>query len=252
MNDRNLQYQYLVRLGDNALILGQRLSELVGHGPALEEEMANANVALDLIGQARGWLDLAAERRGDGSDADRLAYHRDCADFCNVLLVEQPNGDYAVTIARQFLFDAFHQPLLEQLAHSRDPQVAALAAKALKEVRYHLRRSSEWLIRLGDGTEESHRRTQDAVDLLWPYTGELLCADAVDEAMLEAGIGADLTQVGAAWHARVKEVFAEATLRKPDAGWMQSGGKQGRHSEYLGFILAEMQFLPRAYPDARW
>jgi ring-1,2-phenylacetyl-CoA epoxidase subunit PaaC len=246
------QYHYLLRLGDNALVLGQRLCEWIGHAPVLEEELATANVALDLIGQATAWLELAAARRGDGVDADRLAFHRDAMDFQNVLLVEQPNGDYAHTIARQFFFDAFHYPLLEQLARSQDEQVAGIAAKAVKEARYHLRRSGEWVIRLGDGTEESHQRMQQAVDALWMYTGEMLMADAMDQAMLAQGVGADLAQVAKAWQGYVDEVLAEATLTRPSQEWMQQGGKQGRHSEHLGYLLAEMQFLPRAYPDARW
>lgn len=252
MSNDDKQFQYLLRLGDNALVLGQRLSEWVGHAPVIEEEIATANVALDLIGQANAWLGLAAECRGDGSNADRLAFHRDAWDFHNALLVEQPNGDYAVTIARQFFFDAFHYPLLEQLARSVHPGVAAVAAKAVKEARYHLRRSSEWVIRLGDGTEESHGRMQAAIDDLWMYTGELLTADEVDHAMLKTGVGADLTEVARRWHAQVDDVLTQATLARPGQEWMQQGGKQGRHSEHLGYLLAEMQFLPRAYPDARW
>lgn len=251
MSIDNKHYQYLLRLGDNALVLGQRLSEWVGHAPVIEEEIATANVALDLIGQANAWLGLAAECRGD-VDADWLAYRRDAWDFHNALLVEQPNGDYAATIARQFFFDAFHYPLLEQLSGSADPAVAAIAAKAVKEARYHLRRSSEWVIRLGDGTEESHARMQAAIDNLWMYTGELLTADEVDQAMLQAGIGADLAEVARRWHALVDDVLTQATLARPGQDWMQQGGKQGRHSEHLGYLLAEMQFLPRAYPDARW
>ncbi|WP_440995785.1 1,2-phenylacetyl-CoA epoxidase subunit PaaC [Arhodomonas sp. SL1] len=249
-DERNLQI-YVLRQADNALVLGQRLSEWVGHAPALEEEMATANVALDLIGQAKSWLEYAAELRG-GSDADTLAFHRDVLDFHNALLVEQPNGDYALTIARQFFFDAFHLPLLEQLSSSADPRIAEIAAKSAKEVGYHLRRSSEWMIRFGDGTEESQRRVTDAVDRLWPFTGELFAGDEVDEAMRSAGVGADLGAVRERWSTTVDEVFAEAGLARPEDGWMQSGGKQGHHSEHLGYLLAEMQFMPRAYPDARW
>lgn len=252
MSDANKQFEYLLRLGDNALVLGQRLSAWVGHAPVLEEEMATANVALDLIGQARSWLDLAGEVEGGGRDADALAYHRDAWDYHNALLVEQPNGDYAVTIMRQFLFDAFHLPLLEQLGASRDERVRDIAAKSLKEVRYHLRRSSEWVIRLGDGTEESHRRTQVALDELWRFTGELMTPDDVDRAMVKQGIGADLDKVAEVWRSEVEKVLEKATLEQPGEQWMQQGGKQGQHSEHLGYILAEMQFLPRAYPDARW
>ncbi|WP_435105735.1 1,2-phenylacetyl-CoA epoxidase subunit PaaC [Arhodomonas sp. AD133] len=252
MSDDRNRYLYVLRLADNALVLGQRLSEWIGHAPALEEEMATANVSLDLIGQAKSWLEYAAELGGDERDADTLAFHRDVLDFHNTLLVEQPNGDYALTIARQFLFDAFHMPLLEQLSRSGDERVAEIAAKSAKEAGYHIRRSSEWMIRFGDGTDESHQRVQAAVDRLWPYTGELFTGDALDEAMHQAGVGADLAEVREQWSATVDEVFAEATLRRPEDGWMQSGGKQGEHSEHLGFLLAEMQFLPRAYPDARW
>nr|AIK66573.1 phenylacetate-CoA oxygenase [Arhodomonas sp. Seminole] len=252
MSDDRNRYLYVLRLADNALVLGQRLSEWIGHAPALEEEMATANVSLDLIGQAKSWLDYAAELEGEGRDADTLAFHRDVLDFHNTLLVEQPNGDYALTIARQFFFDAFHMPLLEQLARSGDPRIAEIAAKSAKEVGYHVRRSSEWIIRFGDGTDESHQRVQAAVDRLWPFTGELFSGDGLDEAMREAGIGADLAAVREQWSATVDEVFAEATLTRPEDGWMQSGGKQGEHSEHLGYLLAEMQFLPRAYPDARW
>ncbi len=252
MSDVNKQFEYLLRLGDNALVLGHRLSAWVGHAPVLEEEMATANVALDLIGQAKSWLDLAGQVEGEGRDADRLAYHRDAWDYHNALLVEQPNGDYAMTIMRQFLFDAFHLPLLEQLAASGDERVRDIAAKSVKEVRYHLRRSSEWVIRLGDGTEESHRRTQAALDELWRFTGELMTPDTVDLAMVEQGLGADLGPVTDAWRQRVEQVLQTATLQQPGEQWMQQGGKQGRHSEHLGYILAEMQFLPRAYPDARW
>ena len=252
MSKGNPQFEYALRLGDNALVLGQRLSAWIGHAPVLEEEMATANVELDLIGQARSWLDLAGEIEGTGRDADALAYHRDAWDYRNGLMVELPNGDYAMTIVRQFLFDAFHQPLLEQLTRSSDERVRNIAAKSSKEVGYHLRRSSEWVIRFGDGTEESHDRAQAAVDELWMYTGEFLTPDEVDDALAGGGFGANLAPVAEAWHRSVAEVLAQATLRQPESGWMQSGGKQGRHTEHLGLILAEMQFLPRAYPDARW
>ena len=246
------RFEYLLRLGDSNLILGQRLSAWLGHAPVLEEEMATGNVALDLVGQARSWLGLAGELEGKGRDEDRLAYFRDAFDYRNVLLAERPNGDYAYTIMRQFLYDAYHYPLLEQLSASADERIREIAAKSLKEVEYHLRRSSEWVIRLGDGTEESHRRTQDALDDLWMYTGEMLTPDGIDLALQEAGIGADLEQVAGFWHERVNAITAEATLTIPDESWMQQGGKQGRHTEHLGYVLAEMQHLPRSYPDARW
>ncbi len=255
MNERpgfSPKLDYLLRLGDNALILGQRLGEWCGHGPVLEQDIALTNVALDLIGQARSWLTYAGEVEGRGRGEDQLAFLRDAWDFRNLLLVEQPNGDFAHTLARQFFFDAFHHPLMEQLLRSSDQQIAAIAEKAIKEVTYHLRYSSEWIIRLGDGTEESHRRMQTAVDDLWMYTGECYTPDEVDKSARETGLGADLEAIGKAWHARVDDIFEQATLKMPAGEWMQSGGKQGRHTEHLGYILADMQFLQRAYPDMEW
>ena len=253
MNTREQQqFEYLLRLGDSDLILGQRLSAWLGHAPVLEEEMATGNVALDLVGQARSWLSLAGELEAQGRDADRLAYFRDAFDYRNVLITERPNGDYAYTIMRQFLFDAYHYPLLQQLSGSAHEGIREVAAKSVKEVEYHVRRSSEWVIRMGDGTQESHQRIQAALDDLWMYTGEMLTPDDVDDALLEAGVGADLEQVARSCHDRVRAVTEEATLTLPDESWMQQGGKQGRHTEHLGYILAEMQHLPRSYPDARW
>jgi ring-1,2-phenylacetyl-CoA epoxidase subunit PaaC len=251
-DDLDPRTEYLLRLGDNALILGHRLSEWCGHGPALEEDIALSNIALDLIGQATLWLGRAGVSEGAGRDADDLAYKRDVLDWRNCLLVEQPNGDFAVTIVRQFLFDCHHHALLEGLAGSRDAEVAAIAAKALKEVTYHRRHSGEWLIRLGDGTGESHARAQAALDLLWGYSHELLEADAVDEEMAARGIGIEPSGLKPAWDAMVTPVLAEATLRRPDDAWSVRGGRQGIHTEHLGYLLAEMQYLPRAYPDARW
>jgi ring-1,2-phenylacetyl-CoA epoxidase subunit PaaC len=244
--------EYLLRLGDNSLILGHRVSEWCGHGPVLEEDIALSNIALDLIGQATLWLGHAGTIEGAGRSADDLAYKRDVLDWRNCLLVEQPNGDFAVTIARQFLFDCHHHALLEALTGSLEADVAAIAAKALKEVTYHRRHSGEWLIRLGDGTEESHHRMQTAVDALWGYTHELFEADETDRAVAERGIGVDPAGLKPAWDAAVAPVLGEAGLRRPDDAWSVRGGRQGAHSEHLGYILAEMQFLPRAYPDARW
>ncbi len=244
--------EYLLRLGDNCLILSQRLSEWCGHGPVLEEDIALTNVALDLLGQARFWLSYAGEIEATGRDEDQLAFLRDAGEFRNVLLVEHPNGDYGVTTARQFYFDNWHFLLLERLQHSSDSRVAGIAAKALKEVTYHLERSRGWVIRLGDGTAESHRRMQSALDQLWPYTGELFDMDAVDKEMLERGIGADLALLREPWLERVQETLAEATLTMPVGSWMQRGGKHGVHTEKLGYLLAEMQFLQRAYPGAQW
>jgi len=247
------RYEYLLRLGDSALILSQRLSEWCGKGPALEEDMALTNTALDLLGQARLWLSLAAEQVGNGADEDTLAYLRDDREFHNVLLVEQPNGTYADTLARQFLFDAWSSLALRQLLSSSDAAIAAIAEKAVKEVSYHLRRTSELVVRLGDGTERSHAMMQVAIDKVWPYHHELFMADAVDAEMTAAGIGFDPASLRDEWLAYVREVLAEATLTVPAAGgWMPKGGKQGLHSEHLSKLLAEMQVLQRSHPGARW
>jgi ring-1,2-phenylacetyl-CoA epoxidase subunit PaaC len=244
---------YLLRLGDNALILSQQLSQWCGKGPALEEDMALTNVALDLLGQTRMWYEYAAELEGAGRDEDALAYLRDAHEFKNCLLLEQPNGNYADTLVRQFLFDAWHYFLIEALTRSSDARIAAIAEKSLKEVTYHLRRSGDLMVRLGDGTEVSHAKTQSAVNELWMYSGEVFAYDAVDEAMVAAGVAPAADELRAHWLAHVGEILAEATLAMPPAdAWMQSGGKQGRHSEHLGYILAEMQFLQRAYPGAEW
>jgi ring-1,2-phenylacetyl-CoA epoxidase subunit PaaC len=252
MTPLNPLFEYLLRLGDNCLILSHRLSEWVGHSPAIEEELALANVALDLLGQTQSWLGLAAETEGKGRDADQLAYRRDAGEFRNLLLVEQPNGEFAHTMARQFYFDAWHYLLLQGLAQSKDANIAAIAAKALKEVSYHLRRSGDWVITLGDGTEESHRRMQTAIDDLWMYTGEMFELDAVEQALVEQGVAADCAGLRAPWLAHVGGTLAEATLELPRSSWALRGGKRGVHSEHLGYVLAEMQFLQRAYPNATW
>ena len=245
-------FEGLCRLGDSTLVLGHRVSEWCGHAPVLEEDIALANVALDLIGQTQMWLALAADVEDKGRDADALAFRRDVWEFRNLLLVERPNGDFGHTLMRQFLFDAWHQPMLAGLAQSRDTRVAEIAAKAGKEVAYHLERSADLVIRLGDGTKESHARMQTALNALWPYTGELMVPDATDAALAEAGIMPDLTGLRATWDALVRDVLAEAALAIPEADFMHKGGKLGRHSEHLGHMLATMQFLPRAYPDATW
>ncbi|MRV74650.1 phenylacetate-CoA oxygenase subunit PaaC [Duganella sp. FT92W] len=244
---------YLLRQGDNALVLSQRLSELCGKGPALEEDMALTNVALDLLGQTRMWFTYAGELEGQGRDEDRIAYHRDAHDFKNCLLVEQPNGNYADTMVRQFFFDTWHYFLIGALAACQDTRIAEIAEKSLKEVTYHLRRSGDLVVRLGDGTDVSHRKTQAAVDDLWMYTGEFFAYDDVDQAMVAAGIAPPADQLRAQWLAHVADILAEATLTMPSPdAWMQKGGKQGRHSEHLGYLLAEMQFLQRAYPESQW
>ena len=244
---------YLLRLGDNALILSQQLSQLCGKGPALEEDMALTNVALDLLGQTRLWFSYAAELENAGRDEDDIAFLRDAHDFKNCLLVEQPNGNYADTMMRQFFFDTWHYFQLLELTKAGDPRIVEVAQKSIKEVTYHLRRSGDLIVRLGDGTAESHKKTQAAADALWMYTGEMFNYDAVDSAMVAAGIAPPSELLRAAFLEHVAEIFAEATLvmPAPDA-WMQKGGKQGTHTEHLGFILAEMQFLQRAYPGAEW
>jgi len=239
-------------MGDNALILGQRLSEWCGHGPVLEQDIAITNIALDLMGQARSLLQYAAELEGKGRDEDQIAFLRDAWDFRNVLLVEQPNEDWAYTITRQFFFDAYHFYFLERLVESADAHLAAIAAKSLKEVTYHLRYSSEWMIRLGDGTDVSHQKMQTAVDDLWMYTGELLEMNEVDEILIAEGIGVDLNLIKPLYDQKITDILTEATLQKPTGTWMQTGGKVGRHTEHLGYILADMQFVQRAYPNSKW
>jgi ring-1,2-phenylacetyl-CoA epoxidase subunit PaaC len=244
-------FEYLLRLGDDRLVLGHRLSEWCGHGPILEEDIALANVALDLIGQATNFLHLAAQVEGQGRDEDALAFFREAIEYRNVKLVELPNGDYGRTIVRQFLFDAWSVLLLEKLAQSTHPELAGIAAKAHKEARYHVRHSGEWVLRLGDGTDESHRRAQTALDELWPYTGELFATDAVDEEL--AGTIAPLPrELEAAWRGVVEDVFRRATLALPPTGYMHGGGRQGRHTEHLGHLLSEMQILARSHPGVKW
>ena len=245
-------FVYLLRLGDNALVLAQRLAQWCGKGPTFEEDMALSNTALDLLGQARLWLTYAGEIEGKGRDEDALAFLRDGQDFYNTLLVEQPNGDYATTIVRQFYFDSWHILLLQRLMASADARIAEIAERALKEVTYHLRRSSDLVVRLGDGTDESHRRMQNAVDDLWPFTGEIFTPDAIDELIVTRNIGPQLATLRDPWLAHVTETFRSATLTVPQGTWMQKGGKQGQHTEHLGYLLAEMQFLQRAYPGAKW
>lgn len=246
------KFAFLLRLGDNCLVLAQRLSAWCGKGPAFEEDMALTNVALDLLGQARMWLSYAGEVEGAGRGEDQLAFLRDTGEFRNLLLVEQPNGDYAATLARQFLFDHWHLLLLGELAKSSDERIAAIAEKSAKEVVYHARRSADLVIRLGYGTTESSRRMQNAIDDLWAYTGEMFTADAVDDRLASRGVAPDPATLHKSWLSHVSEVLAEATLTLPAEPFAQQGGKQGRHSEHLGFLLAEMQFLQRAYPGAKW
>jgi ring-1,2-phenylacetyl-CoA epoxidase subunit PaaC len=251
--DVDQKVDYLLRQGDNALILSQQLSRLCGKGPALEEDMALTNVALDLLGQTRMWLTYAGQLEGKSRNEDHLAFLRDAHEMRCCLIVEQPNGNYADTMVRQFYFDTWHYFLMQGLAASSDPRIAEIAEKSVKEVSYHLRRSGDLIVRIGDGSADSHAKTQAAADALWMYSGEVFLYDAVDEAMVEQGVAPAVDGLRAAFLAHVAEIFAEATLAVPPAdAWMQSGGKQGRHSEHLGYILAEMQFLQRTYPGAEW
>lgn len=245
-------FQTLLRLGDNALILGHRLSEWCGHAPALEEDLALGNVALDLIGQAKMWLGYAGEVEGAGRDADALAYLRDAGGFRNLLLVEQNNGDFAQTMARQFFFDVWHYHLLEALQNSIDPRIAEIAAKSIREVAYHVERSRDWVLRLGDGTIESHRRMQAAIDDLWMYAGEMFETDDIDREICARDVGPDPSTLRAPWDSLVLATLEEATLSAPRSRFAQKGGKRGIHSEHLGFLLADLQFLQRAYPGASW
>ncbi|WP_043581414.1 1,2-phenylacetyl-CoA epoxidase subunit PaaC [Gemmatimonas phototrophica] len=244
--------EYLQRLGDDRLVLGHRLSEWCGHAPILEEDIALSNMALDLIGHATSILALAGAVEGQGRDEDALAFFRDGTAFRNALLVEQPNGDFAVTLVRQFLFDAYSVLLWDQLSHCGHEGLAAIAAKSLKEDKYHLRHSSEWVVRLGDGTDESHARTQRALDTLWKYTAELFERDAVDDAVAAMGIAVDTAALRSLWDGLVNDVLQRATLTRPPETGPRRGGRTGRHSEHLGHMLATMQSVARAHPGARW
>jgi ring-1,2-phenylacetyl-CoA epoxidase subunit PaaC len=243
---------YVTRLGDNALILGQRMIELVAAYPELEEELANANFALDYIGQARMFYAYAGELEGRGRGEDDFAFLRDEHEFRNYLLLEQPNGHFGDSITRLALYETFYLAQLEALTGCADERLASIAARAEKEIRYHLRHNVHWLVRLGDGTDESHGRVQGSVDALWQYTGELFAADDIDRAFAEAFGGPDLEAIHDSWRKSIAAILKEATLTMPEDGWMASGGKNGRHSEHLGYLVAEMQYLQRAHPGATW
>ena len=245
-------FEYALRLGDDALILGQRLSGWTGRCPTIEVDLSLANLALDLVGQATHFLAYAAQVEGRGRDADRLAFHRDVLDWRNCLLVEQPNGDFARTMSRQLLFSTYQKMLFDRLALSTDDLVASVAAKAVKEVAYHEELAAEWVIRLGDGTEESRRRMIDGLAWNWRFIPEIFDRDDVDEAMSASGIGTDVAALRDAYDARIRAVLTEATLPIPKDQRPILGGRRGHHSEHLGHLLSEMQFLPRAYPDAKW
>jgi ring-1,2-phenylacetyl-CoA epoxidase subunit PaaC len=251
-NDNSPLLTYVLRQGDRSLVLAQRLLENVAHAPELEEDMALGNIALDLIGQARLLYTYAGEIDGEGNDENHYAYWRDDTDFTNPLLVEQPNGDFAHLVTRQFLYDAFAAPFWAALAMSSDESLAAIAAKAVKETAYHLRHSRGWMIRLGDGTDESHQRMQAAVDQLWRFTDELFEQDAVEEGLKAGGVAPDMEALRAQWTATVDAVLAEATLTHPEDSTMRNGGRRGAHDEPFSFLIGEMQVVARAHPGASW
>lgn len=244
--------RYVLRLGDTSLVLAQRLGEWVGHSPALEEDLGLANISLDLLGQARLLLTYAGELEGRGRTEDDLAFSRDGSDYLNHALVEQPNGDFGQTIVRQVLVDAWQLELYEWLQHSSERRLREIAAKAFKETRYHFRYSAGWLIRLGDGTDESHRRVQSALNDLWRFTREFFAPDQTDDVMADGGVAPRLSDLQSRWSARIDEVLREATLQRPADVPYSWHGKRGEHTEHLGYLLADMQFLHRAYPGAQW
>jgi len=252
LTDNRIVFDYLLRLGDDSLILGQRLGEWCGHAPSVEVDLSLANMGLDLIGQATHFLNAAGEAEGKGRDGDALAFRRDVLDFRSCWLVEQPNGDFAQTMARQLLFSTWQEMLFDRLTASTDATIAAVAAKAVKEVRYHAELSAEWVIRLGDGTEESRQRMADGLDWHWRFVPELFEMDDTAIAAAGCGIGADVTQFRADYDAKLAAILAEATLEAPKDQRPILGGRRGHHSEHLGHILAVMQYLPRTYPDATW
>ena len=248
----NTLYKYILRIADDSLILGQRQSEMCGHGPILEEDIAQTNIALDLIGQATALFEYAATFTNGEKSSDDIAFLRFDREYSNLLLVEQPNGDFGQTIVRNWIFDTFRVLFFEELTKSKDTQLAAIAEKSLKETRYHWKHSSEWLIRLGDGTEESHNRTQDALNRLWKYSDEVFYMDEIEKELIEQGIAVDLNTIRQKFNDKINYVLSESTLTLPTNDWKQSGGRLGKHTEHLGFILAEMQYMQRAYPGMEW
>lgn len=249
---KNNLYKYILGIADNSLILGQRMGELCGHGPSLETDIACTNISLDLFGQVRSYYQYAAKIAGDGRTEDDIAMLRKEREYVNVLLVEQPNTDFAYTMARHFLFDVYHLLLLTELKKSKDMTLAAIATKCIKEVRYHQRFSSDWIRRLGDGTEESHNRMQAAINDLWTYTDELFHQTEADKAMVSEGIGVDVTKLKAAYYEKVNTILEESTLSIPESKYFQKGGKMGIHTEHMGFLLAELQYMQRTYPNMEW
>ena len=245
-------YKYVLALGDDALILGQRLSQWAYKGPFLEEDIALSNISLDMFGRANLLLEYAATLKGNGTTSDELAFKRNEREFSNHIICEQPNGNFADTIVRQFFLDAFYKLFLQKLTGSKDEQLSAIAQKSIKETTYHLRHSSKWIIRLGDGTVESHAKVQSAIDNLWMFTNELFEMNEIDNEMLEQKIGVDCSKLKIEWDKIINEVLSEATLNRPEDANMPTGGRQGIHTEHLGHLLSDMQYLQRAYPDATW
>ena len=251
MKNRDL-YDYILGIADNSLILGQRMGELCGHGPSLETDIACTNISLDLFGQVRSYFQYAAKIAGDGRTEDDIAMLRLEREYRNVLLVEQPNTNFAYTMGRQFLFDVYHLAFLKELQKSSDLTLSAIANKSLKEVGYHERFSSDWVKRLGDGTDESHAKMQEAIDDLWPYTHELFHLTETDQAMVKESIGVDVTKLKDDYYSKVEDLLVEATLKLPDSKYVQKGGKEGVHTEHMGYLLSELQFMQRAYPNMEW
>ncbi len=251
MENNNL-YNYILGIADNSLILGQRLGELCGHGPSLETDIACTNISLDLLGQVRSYYQYAAQLADDGRNEDTIAMMRPEREYVNVLLVEQPNTDFAYTMARQFLFDVYHFSFLTQLQNSADNTLAAIAKKSIKEVSYHLRFSSDWIKRLGDGTEESNKRIQNAINDLWTYTDELFHQTEADKQMISEGVGVDTSKLKEQYYNEVSSLLKEATLEVPESKYFQKGGKKGIHTEHMGYILAELQYMQRTYPNLTW
>jgi ring-1,2-phenylacetyl-CoA epoxidase subunit PaaC len=249
---KNNLFTYTLRIADDSLILGQRLAEWCGHGPIIEEDIALSNIALDLIGQATNLLEYAATVENKGRSADDLAFLRFENQYFNTQLVEQKNGDFAVTMVRQWIFDTFRLPFYEALQHSKDSQLAAIAEKSLKETKYHWKHSSEWIIRMGDGTEESNKRVNDALILLWKFSDELFFMDDVDQELIAQGIAIDLETLRPIFNERIQLVLEQATLQLPDSKWKLNGGRLGRHTEHFGHLIAEMQYMQRAYPNMEW
>jgi ring-1,2-phenylacetyl-CoA epoxidase subunit PaaC len=251
MKNENL-YKYILGIADNSLILGQRLGELCGHGPNLETDIALTNINLDLIGQARSYYQYAAKLYGDNKQEDDIAFLRLEREYRNLLLVEQPNTHFGYVMARQFLFDIYHYLLMENLQHSKDETLVAIAKKGIKEVSYHKRFSSDWIKRLGDGTEESHAKVQEAINNLWRFTDEMFYLTEADKAVVDAGIGVDVSNLKETYYKKVSEVLTEATLQIPENKYFTKGGKEGLHTEHMGYILADLQYMQKTFPNMTW